>query len=263
VTVTVTGSGGLLNAWIDWNDDGDWAGAGEQIATNLAVNAGANVLSVAAPSTTPSGTSFARFRLSTQSGLLPTGQADDGEVENYQVTLVSNTPPAAVADTLRTTENIAANASVVKLLSNDSDVDGDPLSITAVSATSTNGGAVVLNSGTVTYTPVNGYTGADQFSYTLSDGRGGTAQGTVVVTVTSSNAPSQNEVSITFTPNGRLIRFAGIPGQDYIVQSAGVVTGPWSNLSPPITAGLTGVIEYEDVTAPMPPVRFYRTIAAP
>jgi hypothetical protein len=47
------------------------------------------------------------------------------------------------------------------------------------------------------------------------------------------------------------------------VQSADAVDGPWSNLSPPIAAASNGLVEYEDTTQPVPPVRFYRTIVAP
>lgn len=263
LTVTVTGSGGLLNAWIDWNADGDWAEDGEQIATNLSVSAGDNVLSVFAPVAAPSVSTFARFRLSTQSDLLPTGQADDGEVEDYAVTLISNTSPVAVVDTLGAKQGTPAAAPAVKLLANDSDPDGDALSVTGTSATSTNGASVTLGGGQITYTPAGSFTGEDRFTYTLSDGRGGTALGTVTVTVTSTNAPSQNLSSVTPTANGKLVRFYGVPGQNYIVRSADAVDGPWSNLSPPIPAASNGLVEYEDTTQPVPPGRFYRTIVAP
>jgi hypothetical protein len=87
----VTGSGaiviasapGLLDAWIDFNRDGDWLDAGEQIATNFAVVAGTNSVSFTVPETAVAGTTFARFRLSSTGGLAPTGQAADGEVEDY------------------------------------------------------------------------------------------------------------------------------------------------------------------------------------
>jgi hypothetical protein len=44
------------------------------------------------PTSTVTGQSFARFRISTVSGLVPTGVAPDGEVEDYAVTLVNNIP---------------------------------------------------------------------------------------------------------------------------------------------------------------------------
>jgi Tol biopolymer transport system component len=73
---------------------------------------------------------------------------------------------------------------VIPVLANDTDSDGDPL--TVASATQTANGAVVLNTNnTVSYTPNAGFSGTDTFTYTASDGRGGTATGTVTVTVSS------------------------------------------------------------------------------
>ena len=80
---------------------------------------------------------------------------------------------------------------VVTVLGNDGDADGDTLTVTGV--TQGAGGTVVVNpDGTLTYTPSGGFTGADAFTYTLSDGRGGTDTGTVAVTV---NALPANLVS--------------------------------------------------------------------
>jgi hypothetical protein len=92
----IASTSGLLQAWIDWNHDGDWADAGEQVATNLALVAGPNTLTVTTP-TLAQGlaagqTTFARFRFSTQSGLGITGTATNGEVEDYAVSLGSTSP---------------------------------------------------------------------------------------------------------------------------------------------------------------------------
>lgn len=91
VSVVVTGSNGVLQAWVDWNADGDWNDAGEQVFTNQLVSAGTNDLILPVPVLSVGGPSFARFRLSTTGDLAPTGAAPDGEVEDYQVTL--NLPP--------------------------------------------------------------------------------------------------------------------------------------------------------------------------
>lgn len=90
-----------------------------------------------------------------------------------------NRAPVAAADAARTTPGSAV---AVAVLANDSDPDGDTLSVTAVS-TPAHGTAVKNADGTVTYTPAAGYVGADSFTYTVSDGRGGTATGTVTLTV--------------------------------------------------------------------------------
>ena len=79
--------------------------------------------------------------------------------------------------------------------SNDSDSDGNALTITAVGSPSH--GTVVNNSGTsVTYTPTTDYYGSDSFTYTISDGHGGTATATVAVTVNHVNQPPVAATSV-------------------------------------------------------------------
>ncbi len=87
ITVTASQAGGLLNAWIDWNADGDWADTNERVFTNRALVVGANLLTINVPTGLSSATTFARFRLSTTPGLGVTGLATNGEVEDYQVSI--------------------------------------------------------------------------------------------------------------------------------------------------------------------------------
>ncbi len=85
--VGVTASAaGLLDAWIDWNQDGDFTDTGEAIATNQPMVAGLNSVAVTVPCSAVAGSSFARFRISTAGGLSPSGSATDGEVEDYAIT---------------------------------------------------------------------------------------------------------------------------------------------------------------------------------
>ena len=85
--VRVTASAiGLLNAWIDFNRDGDWADQGEQIFTDQPLNAGVNELVFTVPAAIDTvGATFARFRFSSTGGLSYQGLAKDGEVEDYPV----------------------------------------------------------------------------------------------------------------------------------------------------------------------------------
>jgi hypothetical protein len=84
--VTVIASqAGRLDAWVDFNGNGSWTEAGEQIFANQTLAAGPNSLTFAVPSTAAAGSTFARFRLSTPGGQSPTGAAVDGEVEDYAV----------------------------------------------------------------------------------------------------------------------------------------------------------------------------------
>ncbi len=84
----VASTNGLLNAWIDWNANGDWSDTGDQIFTNQALVSGTNLLIfVTAPGATSSNT-FGRFRFSSQAGLSFNGPAPDGEVEDYPVAVI-------------------------------------------------------------------------------------------------------------------------------------------------------------------------------
>ena len=94
----------------------------------------------------------------------------------------TNANPIGNGESFTTDENTIITGNV---LLNDSDPDGDPLSVTPFSGTGFNGGAVTMNSdGNFTYDPT-GVTrfqlmsdndhGSDEFSYTLLDGRGGSA----------------------------------------------------------------------------------------
>jgi len=116
---------------------------------------------------------------------------------------VNNRVPTAGADTMATNQNTAVTFNP---RANDSDPDGDSLSISAVGAAGH--GSVVNNGGaSLTYTPVAGYVGADSFTYTISDGKGGSATATVSVTVnnrvpaagTDAVATNQN-TALTFDP---------------------------------------------------------------
>lgn len=170
---------------------------------------------------------------------------------------VTNCSPVAQDDGGATGMGLAMVIAKSKLLRNDSDPENDPLSVTGVSATSTNGGSVTIEASTVTYTPLPGFSGLDRFTYTVSDGRT-TDTGEVVVLVVDGAVPSQNQVAIITTPNGVLVRFAGIPGRTYVIERAPSVSGPWSSLTT-IVAPIHGIMEYED-TSPLLPSSFYRTV---
>ena len=92
----------------------------------------------------------------------------------------NNTAPTAVDDTAATAENSAVDIDVV---ANDTDAEGDTISVTSVTTPSNGTAAIVSGSTTtVTYTPDTGFNGSDSFDYTLSDGTD-TDLGMVTVTV--------------------------------------------------------------------------------
>ena len=172
-------------------------------------------------------------------------------------TVTVNRAPVALDNGGATRQNTSMLIARGKLLANDTDADGDPLTVTGVSATSTNGGIVVLGATHVTYTPVPGFTGVDRFSYTISDGRGGTATADVEVLVVSGNLPSLNQVSITVAGGFVTVRFAGIPGNTYVIErSVDLMT--WTPATT-VVAPLHGIIEYTEPVGM--PAAFFRTVS--
>jgi uncharacterized delta-60 repeat protein len=100
VDVTVVASApGVLDAWIDFGQDGSWLEAGDRIATAVPLVAGTNTLSVAVPAAAELGSSFGRFRISSLGVTGPTGSAADGEVEDHAVALIDGVPPQVMAVT--------------------------------------------------------------------------------------------------------------------------------------------------------------------
>ena len=120
----------------------------------------------------------------------------NGGTDTATVTLTvggDNDNPIANPDTATTDEDSALAIPAADLLTNDTDADGDTLSILSVSGAGTTG-TVTLNGTDVVYDPDGefedlgvGETATDTFTYTVSDGNGGTATSTVTVTITGVN----------------------------------------------------------------------------
>jgi hypothetical protein len=87
VRVTAFQAGGVLQGWIDFNGNGNWLDAGEQIFTNQPLVAGPNTLNFPVPATAVGGVTYARYRYSSDMSLGLTGLASNGEVEDYQYTI--------------------------------------------------------------------------------------------------------------------------------------------------------------------------------
>ncbi len=143
-----------------------------------------------------------------------------------------NIAPVAVDDTATTDQNVAITLNV---LNNDSDTDGDVLTVDSVDAASLHGGTVTDNGdGTVTYTPAVGFAGTDTFSYTVTDGLGGFASAQVTVTVELVAFPVAETPAIS--PNGG----AYVDAVDVTLTSATTVANIYYTLdgSTPTTASL-------------------------
>ncbi|WP_298681403.1 cadherin-like domain-containing protein, partial [uncultured Magnetospirillum sp.] len=129
-------------------------------------------------------------------------QLTDGEGNVYTQSLTITVDPTNDAPVVSMTTELAAGTedtsvtiSKADLLANASDVDGDTLTAASISA---DHGTIVDNGdGTVTFTPDANYNGEVTFSYSVSDGQGGTAQGSATMNLAAVNdGPVTSEVTL-------------------------------------------------------------------
>ncbi|MEX0364738.1 MAG: Ig-like domain-containing protein, partial [Ruegeria sp.] len=110
----------------------------------------------------------------------------DGELTATATITVAVQPaqdaPVAVNDSAATAEDSAV---VINVTANDTELDGESLTVTAVTGAAN--GQVQFSGGWITYTPGADFNGTEQLTYTVSDGNGGTATATVDITVTPVN----------------------------------------------------------------------------
>ncbi len=143
--------------------------------------------------------------------VLSDGALTDTATVTVTITPV-NDPPVAVDDTTVTSRNTPRT---IDVLANDRDPDGDALTIASAASTSTEGGLVeVLDAAAIRYTPPADFEGLDTFTYVVSDGNGGTDEGTVRVTV--------ELLRYTVTDLGTL---GGAASRAMALNDAGVVVG--------------------------------------
>ncbi len=206
-TITSTGAG-VVDAWIDWNGDGDYIDSGEQVITGLVVQAGANVADIRTPLGARIGFTTARFRLSVTGNQLPDQLAVGGEVEDYVIEIVDGTPPVATNDAYTMDEDNVLTINAPGVLANDTDADNSPLTVFDPDPSTPNvdpavppvNGQLVLNTnGSFTYTPNLDFFGTDTFVYFATDPRLlSNAPATVTITVNPVNdAPLAFDDTIT------------------------------------------------------------------
>jgi len=133
--------------------------------------------------------------------------ANSASMDGSPFTTEENTPPVAVNDSVTTTEGVAV---VIDVLANDSDYDGDALTVESVTFDPAK--ATVETDGyTVTYTPILAAPYTDTFSYTVSDGYGGTAAADVTVEVA--------EPYVDYTADGETPGFGTVTGSYFDTQA--------------------------------------------
>ncbi len=112
---------------------------------------------------------------------------------------ISNQAPVVTVDTMTTNKAVLVTTNV---LLNDSDPNGDSLTLQNVGPAS-NGTTTLENAnGLVSYLPDTGFSGADNFTYTVIDGNGGSTQGLVKVTVNDFQSGSQSPLQSNLDTSG-------------------------------------------------------------
>lgn len=191
--VNTTGSTGFLQAWVDFNGDGDFLDPNEQVATDLVAGTGTINLDVPLPAgfnINVDGTNddlldtFARFRYSLTPGLGVGGPADTGEVEDYSVRILAG-GDLANNDQFNVPQN--STAFPLDVLANDFNLPSSPLTITNLNTSMTQG-IVTIRPGVpgqqaLLYTPPNNFTGVDRLTYFVEDQAGNTASASVELIV--------------------------------------------------------------------------------
>lgn len=116
------------------------------------------------------------------------GNVDIGAYEQGSSGGTNRAPDAKDDSGFVTNANTAMTIAASALLANDTDQDGNALSLTGVSG-ATNG-TVTMSGSSVIFTPKAGYTGSAGFTYSISDGKGGSDSATVSLTVNPVTAPN-------------------------------------------------------------------------
>ncbi len=92
----VASAAGKVDAWIDFDADGNWTQGSDRILQGTSVAPGSNLLTFSVPAGARRGeATCARVRFSSQGGLSPGGGAQDGEVEDYRIVLGPEGPGMA------------------------------------------------------------------------------------------------------------------------------------------------------------------------
>ena len=169
------------------------------------------------------------------------------------------TCPLAGPITLWRATNEVLKVTDLMMLTNAVDPEGAALSVIWVSPGSTNGGAVALAGRWTTYTPPGDDDTADYFSFRIRNSIGGEAESLAEVRVLTPSAESQTMNISTLAPSASntVVRFIGIPGRSYDVQSTtNLMATPWQKVGA-ITLGPQGHVLFTDTNAPAG--QFYRT----
>ncbi|MBU0607303.1 MAG: tandem-95 repeat protein [Armatimonadetes bacterium] len=192
-----------------------------------------------------------------------TYRSSDGLEESNVATVkiaVNNRAPVAVDDRYLAYRNQSLNQSAVGVLANDTDDDGDALTVDPASLgtnlPTTQGGRITLNpDGSFSYSPKRGYVGDDTFAYRCADEVEGSGTATVTIAVTD-RAPAARDDHYSAYKNrtlnqltrGVLANDADPDGDELSVAVVSQGTSVFSTQGGKVTLGADGSFRYSPRT---------------
>ena len=174
--------------------------------------------------------------------------------------LVINHQPLSAPYHIATGTNLPVTITFSRLLANGFDPDGDQISLAQVAPDSLFGGVLSTNSLSLTYTPATNFTGRDQFTYVVSDGRTGTNTGLVYVQVLTGNNLAMEDAlgSPVFPGPVATLGVSGVSLQTYRLQASQDLI-LWQSIGNVLIPN-TGFTNFFDPDFTNYPHRFYRTV---
>lgn len=167
--------------------------------------------------------------------------------DNFVVVIGSNTAPAATSFALAAMSGMPVTLRMVGGAQPQTDADGDLLTVSYAGQASH--GAVSTDGQSLTYVSAPGYSGADRFTFAISDGVGGVATATATVRV---NGPGLNQFGgpVKTGSSAYALSFSGAPGCSYVLEWTGSLVAPviwtpqWTN-----TADANGLVLFTNSPA--------------
>lgn len=185
------------------------------------------------------------------------------------IQFVTNHPPSADITNLTLTAGLKLRVFFAGLTNLWHDVDGDPVSLTGVSMTSTNGVSLLTNSLQILYVPSG--TVNDQISYSISDGQGGTNLGLINLVLNPFALGTNAPASLGFSNGAISLTYYVTPGYTYITERATNLSQlVWDDIATNTlaattntTLNLTNVSFLTTDTHPPSPTAYYRLKTQP
>lgn len=264
VSVTLGGNdvtGQTIAVFFDWNQDGDFADAGETI-TVLGLPGAIGSASFGpynATFTVPAGAVLGTTRMRVVTDWsrdpLSSGNIEYGEAEDYTITMVApNTPPTLAVNAGLTLLQTAPATPITTAILSVTDAEQAAAALTYTVGTAPTKGTLKksiavlgaagtftqadVDGGLITYTPSGTIDGMDSFSFSVSDGAGGSI-GTSIFSITI-NAPSA-DLAITVTDGAATATPGTSATYTIIVSNAGPQPVTGATLSDTFPAALTGI----------------------